>query len=299
LSFFRKAKQTLERGNFDFIFADCEKAGFYAYLLSKQFGIPYVYSSHNVEFQRYLSMGRTNTLRYLLVPYIYVVESLACRRASLTVSISDSDAAVLDRWVRSDRIKVLPCAFDEDILNPFYEEIETERPVILMVANFRYGANQEAARRVVRQVVPEVAREYPECLFRFVGAGFPPDLRNDHIEVAGFVDDLKAEYQRAALVIAPIEFGGGVKIKVIEALATGKYLLTTEKGMEGIDYSDLCNVKVAQSADFGRHICEIIQQRPPKTDANWNLVSDKFGTRKSLNFLLVMIDQALDSGLMD
>ena len=204
-----------------------------------------MYNSHNVEYQRYISLAKTNLLRYLFVPYVYIVERLACKHAALTVAISSPDADTLSRWGAADKIAVLPCAFDEAQINPFGDSKSVDPPVVLMVGNFGYGANRESVRTTVKEMVPPVVSAYADVIFRFVGREFPEDVRRDNVEAAGFVDDLNAEYSRASVIIAPIAIGGGVKIKVIEALASGKHLITTKKGMEGIEYEGLSNVIVA------------------------------------------------------
>ncbi|KPK36127.1 MAG: hypothetical protein AMJ65_16650 [Phycisphaerae bacterium SG8_4] len=291
--FFAVANRVLRNGDHDFIFADCEKAGLYAYLLSKKCGLPFIYNSHNVEYQRYISMANTNVLRYVFVPYVYAIERLACSNAALTISISQSDASVLQKWSGPSKIRVLPCAFDEESINPFYDERPAARPVVLMVGNFSYGANRSSAYRVAREIVPAVVHRQPDVNFRFVGGGFPEDIQHANIQAAGFVSDLKSEYEKASVIIAPIEIGGGVKIKVVEALASGKFLVTTEKGMEGIDYAGLRNVVVTPIDTFAEHISQALTRRPSKTEDNWSTISERFGTRKALDKLVDSIDGLL------
>lgn len=289
----RSAARVLRDHDCDFVFADFEKAGAYAYLLSRRFGVPYVYNTHNVEYERYINVARTNRLRYALVPYMYAVEWLACRGADLTLAISESDAAVFGRWIRPSDLMVLPCAFDEDVINPFYDEPVSERPVVLMVGNYCNAGNRDAAFSVVEKILPAVVRARPDVTFRFVGLDFPPELERANVDIAGFVDDLIREYGQATLIIAPIEIGGGIKIKVIEALASGKYLLTTEKGMEGIDYSGMQNVDVIPTERFPDYIVAALNEPRPKTEANWTLVSTGFGSRRALEELCRRIDRLL------
>ena len=79
-SLYRAAAEEIQRRRIDFIFADFEKSGLYAYLLHRRFRIPYVYNTHNVEFLRYWDFARTNAARYPFVPYLYFAERIAARR---------------------------------------------------------------------------------------------------------------------------------------------------------------------------------------------------------------------------
>lgn len=291
--FFKQADRACRETKPDFIFADNEKAGLYAYLLSKRYGLPYVYNSHNVEYQKYASLGRTQWRRSVLVPYIYILERLACEKALLTVAISEHDASAFRRWVGDDKVVTHPCAFDERSINPFYEPIETERPIVLMVGNFSYSANREAAYATCRDIVPEVSARRPEVLFRFVGRDFPTDIKADNIESTGFVDDLLQEYAKASVIMAPIDAGGGIKIKVIEGLASGKYLLTTEQGVQGIEHVGLQNLRVSSHESFSADLVDALDAKPEKTEANWKHISSRYGLG-SLGKLMSRIETELE-----
>jgi glycosyltransferase involved in cell wall biosynthesis len=286
----RAAGDVLRHATVDFIFADFEKAGWYAYLLSKKFRLPYVYSSHNVEFLRYLDIAGQNYVRYPLVPYMYFLEKIACRNALFTVAISELDAQTFRRWVDPSKVLVMPCAFDETVINPDYEELPSEEPVVLMVGNYRNAGNRDGAYAVYESIIPAVVSRHPNVRFRCVGRDFPRDIRHPNIEVAGFVDDLMAEYAKATVVIAPISMGGGIKIKVVEALASGQMLITTEKGMEGINSEGLENLRVAPVDQFSRHIIDAIETRPRKAWSNWEQIKCGYGVHRQLYDLMGRMD---------
>jgi polysaccharide biosynthesis protein PslH len=290
---YRVAAAVLREHEIDFVFADFEKSGWYARLLSRKFGVPYIYSSHNVEYLRYIDVGKTNKIRYLLAPYMYLLEKRACMGAIATVAISDLDAGTFRKWVPPEKLVVMPCAFDEAAINPWYEETRTDPPIILMVGNYRNAGNLDGAYIAFRKILPEVLKQRPDVVFRFIGKDFPKEISHPNVESAGFVADLMREYAKAAVVIAPIMIGGGIKIKVIEALASGKPLVTTEKGMEGIDGSNLENLVICQVEQFAEKIVEFLKTSPPKTSANWSRISASYGTRSQLAELSDRIDRHL------
>lgn len=285
-SFWRRARQVFESLRFDVIFADFEKAGLYALGLTRIRKVPWVYSSHNVEYRRYMDFGKTDWKRYLFVPYLYLVERLCCRSATMTVSISESDARSFRHWVAADRVSVLPCAFDEQALNPHYPWRPSDPPIVLLVGNYRNAGNRQAALHVFRYVVEPVVREVPDVVFRFVGGGLPQEIRHPNIQVAGYVEDLFEEYRHASVTIAPIEVGAGVKIKVVEGLATGIHTIATPKAMEGIESAGLENLEVVELSGFPRAIVRALTGRPVKTDRNWAFVASRFGCGSAMTTLV-------------
>jgi glycosyltransferase involved in cell wall biosynthesis len=287
----RAARKTLERRPVQFIFADFEKAGFYAYLLSRRSGTPYIYNSHNVEYLRYLDVAPRNPLRYAFVPYIYLLERVACKKSRFTVAISEPDSKSFLRWTSPDRVVVAPCTFDEDSIHGEYEDAITERPVVLMVGNYRNAGNRDGAYTLVEEVVPKVVERYPGIVFRCIGRDFPEELNHPNVEAPGFVDDLLAEYAKATVVVAPISMGGGIKIKVIEGLASGKYVVATEKAMEGIRSEELSNLEIVPLEQFPRAIIEAVEQRPTKTDRNWRVLAEGYGIKTQLRRLADRIER--------
>jgi glycosyltransferase involved in cell wall biosynthesis len=292
---FRTAAEVLRRHQIDFLFAEFEKAGGYAWRLSRRFGTPFFYASHNVEFLRSLDLARDAPLRLAFVPWLYFLERQACQGALATFAISEGDAKVFRRWAPEGSVSVLPLAFDEEVFHPFYEEEASGPPVVLMVGNFGYAATREAAYAVRDRILPAVVARHPQTLFRFVGEGLPEDIRHPRLQAAGFVEDLAAEYRRATVVIAPITSGGGIKVKVVEALAMGRFLVTTPKALEGIGTEGLTHLAVADLDGFAEAVSTALKRRPGRTTANWERVSSRFGARSQGAVLLERIEAALGS----
>lgn len=290
---YRLANKLLSRSKIDFIFADFEKAGWYASMLARKFGVPYIYNTHNVEYQRYISVAKTNPLRYAFVPYIYLIERTACRNALFTVTISEPDAQAFRRWNSHEKVFVLPAAFDESVINPHYSDKHSDVPIVLMVGNYRNAGNRAAAYAMFQDIIPKVLKRHSDTLFRFIGKGFPADIKHPNVQAAGFVDDLRSEYALATVIVAPITMGGGIKIKVVEALASGKFLVTTEKGIEGIDPAGFRNVCITDIEGFADAVSEAIQDTPPKTLNNWDTIASRFGIHGALLKLATHIESAI------
>jgi glycosyltransferase involved in cell wall biosynthesis len=75
------------------------------------------------------------------------------------------------------------------------------------------------------------------------------DLKHDGVEVEGFVADVRPAYERATLVIAPLIASAGTNIKIMEAMAMGKAIVSTEAGIHGIELERGKDVMVAETAE--------------------------------------------------
>lgn len=290
----RAANAAISAAPIEGVFADSEKAGAYAYLLARRHGLRYFYNAHNVEYQRQLSLAKLGDLRRLLLaPYVYLAERVACAGSELTIAISESDASTLRRWQSADHVVVMPAAFDDSVFHPHYQDEPTPRPIILMVGNFRYPANREGALYICISVLPRVLERTPNALFRFVGTGFPEEVRHPNLQAPGFVPDLLPEYRRAAAVVVPICRGGGIKIKAIEAMACGRHVVATPAALEGITHNDMEFVHVGEINEFPDLLHVALNHPQRRTTANWAWIQREFGTRMQFTALKDMMDERL------
>jgi glycosyltransferase involved in cell wall biosynthesis len=111
---------------------------------------------------------------------------------------------------------------------------------LLFVAGFAHPPNVDAAVWLCREVLPALRQEHPDLTLWLVGSNPSAEvlgLASQAVRVTGHVSDveLAIHYQRARVVVAPLRFGGGVKGKVVEALAHGCPVVTTSVGYQGHD----------------------------------------------------------------
>jgi hypothetical protein len=272
---FRRANRLLQSVSFAALLVDYGLAAIYGRFFARRYGIPMVYSSHNVEYQKYLEQSKTDLRRGLLAPYVYWAERAACRAAKLVVAISESDRTEYAKWIAPGKIEVVPQGFDSELCNPFYPPPPISPPVVVFVGNFRLEHNREAARLIVKEILPEVTRARPDVKFQLIGAEPPVDLAAPNVDYTGFVDDLGPYLRRANLVIAPMPFGFGMSTKIVSALAFGKTVLTTPQGAGAISrkYRQL----VISSLDrFASRIVDLLATRPPVDAQDFAAVCDEF-----------------------
>ena len=108
-------------------------------------------------------------------------------------------------------------------------------------------------------MLPRVQARLPGARFTMVGVRPGEAVRRLHngndVVVAGSVPDLEPYYRRAPLVVVPMRLGGGTRIKVLEALAHGKALVTTSIGAEGLSLARGEALEIADGADAFADAC--------------------------------------------
>jgi len=113
------------------------------------------------------------------------------------------------------------------------------RPTFVCLGNLVLPHNADGVRWFLASCMPELTHRLPEARVRIIGRGAPQDLldlaaRFPQVSVEGYVEDLDAELANAAALLAPMRFGSGIKIKIVEALARGLPVITTRVGAHGI-----------------------------------------------------------------
>jgi polysaccharide biosynthesis protein PslH len=98
--------------------------------------------------------------------------------------------------------------------------------------------NIDAVIHFVQDIWPRIAAAHPNARFKIIGGRPPPSLlalAGPRVELTGFVSDLRPYLAAAAAVVVPLRLGGGTRLKIVEAMAMGKAIVSTNLGAEGID----------------------------------------------------------------
>ena len=113
-----------------------------------------------------------------------------------------------------------------------------ERPnSIVFVGGFRHPPNVDAALWLADEIMPLIVRQHPGAQLTIVGADVPDSVRaraSGAIEVVGRVDDVEPYVASAAVVVAPVRAGGGMRLKVLQAMAAARPVVTTTRGAAGV-----------------------------------------------------------------
>lgn len=228
-----------------------------------------VLDSHNVEYDNFRRMaeGSVNPFR----KFYYWLESRKFYREEIKVAsdqdavlvTSRRDAVLLDADVPQIPKYIIPNGVD---LKYFEPESKSPEPYsMVFVGMMKYLPNEDAMMFFLDEVLPRVIEEIPEAKIYIVGSN-PGDAllsrQNKHIEVTGFVDDVRPFINRASVYVVPLRMGGGTRLKILEAMAMEKPIVTTSIGCEGLGLQDKETAMIDDKAeDFAESVIELLRNR--------------------------------------
>ena len=206
-------------------------------------GCATVLSLHNIGEVQYRRMHRM--ARGVTGKAGALLKSLAMRgweaswagRFDRVLAVSDADRQHLLGRDASLRVRVVPNGVDthKRQLLPSAEGSHD----LLFAANMAYPPNAEALVYFIDRVFPLVRRQFRGATFTAVGMGITPEMRavgaRDGIIIAGPVNKIEPFYRQAAICVVPLLAGSGTRLKILEAMALGRPVVSTTVGCEGLD----------------------------------------------------------------
>jgi glycosyltransferase involved in cell wall biosynthesis len=177
-------------------------------------------------------------LLLLQVPRLMLAEIQATRLATATFVCSEADRRYLARFTRTAHIQTVP----NGVNFPPLDDGDASEPLVLFVGSMAHRPNAEAVDSLVQEIWPAVRAQVPAARLVVIGrcreltASYR--LAEQSVTFTGFVDDLESWYRRARVVCCPIHHGAGTRVKIIEAAAHAKAIVSTRLGAEGLNFED-------------------------------------------------------------
>ncbi|HUN07083.1 MAG TPA: glycosyltransferase [Aggregatilineales bacterium] len=226
---------------FDIVHADQLNMG--------QYALPFpsgrkVLDLHNALWVLYKRMSEaqafTNPMKYLLMrdwPLLKRYEAEMCRRFDAVTAVSEEDKAALIEAGAPSAMTVIPIAVDLD--SQPYIERQPKGPHIIHIGTMYWPANINAINWFLDAIYPLIKARLPEVRCTLIGARPPESIierakADPSLTVTGYVDDPLPYLQDASMMIVPLKAGGGMRVKILNALAQGIPMVTTTVGCEGI-----------------------------------------------------------------
>lgn len=262
--------------------------------------VPVVLFEHNVEYLiwKRLSELESSPLRRALFEVEWRKlrrrEADACRRADLTIAVSEDDRRRLVDLAPGSRITAVPTGVDTSY---FVQNGYTPRPTQLVFSgSMDWHPNEDAVLYFADAILPRIRAEVPGASLTVVGRNPSARLREvaDRcgIEVTGTVDDVRPSIGEAAVYVVPLRAGGGTRLKIFEALAMSKPVVSTTLGAEGLalepgrhyvpadDPGDFADAVVALLRDpERRRMIGQAGRRLVETRYSWKTVAREFEER--------------------
>jgi glycosyltransferase involved in cell wall biosynthesis len=237
LRFSRYADELISQGDYDLVQVEWVEAA----ILIKKRGTPLVLDAHDVMAKPFAraaasKSGFAGIISSLLAWGVKAVELRIMRRFDRIITLSEFDRKYLKGLWPAAPVTAIPIPAGLDITERDYKR---KPGTILFLASYKYRpVNVAAALWFYREVFPRIKISVPDARFVIAGYGPPPELTalaaDPQIEVPGFVDDLDRCHKEAAVFVAPILTGGGIIVKLLDALAAGTPTVATTFGNEGV-----------------------------------------------------------------
>jgi polysaccharide biosynthesis protein PslH len=220
--------------------------------------VPTILREHNVEYkiwERHAEHTK-NALEHMYVsfvaPRVKAYEARVALQFNRCITVSEADARHLRSVAPMARIDVIPFGVDMQYFVP--DESVPEDPYsMVLTGGFAWQPKQHNLRALLTEVFPKIKARLPKATLTVVGKGAPDDLRSlarkvPGVTLTGAVPDVRPYLLKAALALNYVESGGGIALKVLEAMAMRKAVLSNSLGCEGIKVQHGESVFLADSA---------------------------------------------------
>ena len=176
-------------------------------------------------------------------------ERRAMEQVQAVVVFTDRDRRALEALGAGTPVITVPLGMSlpDEPLDP----VGSDPPGVVFVGSFGHPANTDAALWLGRELFPPVRAAVPRTRLTIVGPEPPAEVRalaDERVEVTGEVPEVRPYLDAAAVVAAPIRIGGGMRVKVLEALAAGKAVVATPLAVEGLDLEDEEQLRIVADA---------------------------------------------------
>lgn len=261
-----RLRRLLEEKPFDLVHFEWTP---YAHFRDEIGGLPNLVMAHNIESQIWSRRARqTRTL--FEAPYFDLqarkmkrFERHAMRQADCVAAVTDLDARQATSWGARQTVLV-ENGVDLDAFVPA-PEAPGEAQELLFLGSLDWYPNLDAVEYLIAEILPFIRASHPEVRLRIVGRRCPPELAKriaqcPGVDLVGEVADVRPHLARAAVVLVPLRVGGGSRIKILEALAVGKAVVSTTIGAEGLAAAHGVHLLLADSPEeFAQRTMEVLK----------------------------------------
>lgn len=242
-------------GSSEFDLVHCDSISLVPAIM-KVSSLPRMLTEHNMEaliWQRYAE-NQKNPFKSWYVKLqqrrVYSFERLACRMCDSVIAVSEEDRRHLQQQFGVTNVTVVPNGVDTKYFVPSTSILETNS--LVFTGSMDWRPNQDAIRYFYDNIWPLIVHSKPDVKMYLVGR-MPPSwmqslaAEDSRVIVTGTVDDVRPYIARAAVYIVPLRIGGGSRLKILEAMAMKKPIVSTTVGAEGLGLENLKHILLADS----------------------------------------------------
>jgi glycosyltransferase involved in cell wall biosynthesis len=264
--FAQKLAAVLAGQKFDLIIAETIYAMRYIDVIRKNTTAKVALRAHNVEYliwQR-LYKEEINPLKKLylklLAERLKTFELEHLNKADLLLPVSNADMQQFKAHDCTIPWHVAPIGYDLNLPDP--DELKEENAVAF-IGSLDWMPNREGVEWFIKEVWLKVVEQVPDAKFYLAGRNFPEDIKRLNVQgliVVGEVDDARKFVGSKAISVVPLFAGSGMRVKIIEAMALGRAVISTTIGAEGINYTHGADILIADNAHgFAAAVVKILR----------------------------------------
>ena len=231
-----------------------------------------ILDEHNAVWQVFerLQKGTRNPISHWVLAreaqVIRRIEGEACRRAQVVLAVSEEDQQAL-RVVAGESvpIEVVPITVDAAQFQTLWEARNPQPDRLLTIGTMFWLPNSEGVMWWLREGYEQLRSLSPDLTYDIVGARPPRALyalaeQHAGVHVHGYVPDAKPFWTQATALAVPLLSGGGVRVKILEAMAMGVPVISTTIGCEGLDVRNGEHLLVADTPQAFANACAKVLQ---------------------------------------
>ncbi len=237
-----------------------------------------IFDDHNAEYvlqQRAFETDVRQPRRWVAALYSLIqwkklrrYEAMICRLADGVVAVSEADKSALQQLVPGLNVTIVPNGVDIEFYNDQFSMTKSQLDIghcsLVFTGKMDFRPNVDAVLWFCHEVLPLIREQMPDVHFYIVGQSPHRHILRlaDHpaVTITGYVDDVRSYIARASAYVVPLRIGGGTRLKVLEAMAMGKSIVSTSLGCEG--FEELVPGQHLSSADtpegFAQRVIELL-----------------------------------------
>jgi sugar transferase (PEP-CTERM/EpsH1 system associated) len=240
-----KVRQLVSTMDFDIVQIEHAHMAMYLEILPQNMRCKSLLMLHNFTFQQYSRSFQVE--RRWNIKIRSLLNSIAMRhwepryaeRFERCTTVSENDRYLLLQANPRLRIDVIPNGVDIQKYQPLPAEVTS--PTLLFIGNMGYPPCVDAVMYFCQEIFPQIQRTVSGVELWIVGRNPRSEvvkLNGDRVHVTGQVEDVIPYYRKGAVCVVPLRAGGGTRLKILEAMALGRPVVSTTIGCEGLDVID-------------------------------------------------------------
>ncbi|UCE65287.1 MAG: glycosyltransferase, partial [Candidatus Zixiibacteriota bacterium] len=250
--------------------------------------IPRVLNHQNVE-SSLLRRRAANEKNMIAKLYLYLqarklrnYEKRVLNKFEMNLAVSENDKDLFMQMAPNSIFEVIPNGTDTRYFRPTDGSVSRE---LIFVGGLNWYPNRDAMIHFCEDIYPVIKREIPDVKMNIIGQCPPSKLRrymdgDVSLRIHGFVKDIRSHISRSAVFVVPIRVGGGTRLKILDAFACGKAVVSTSIGCEGIDVTPGENILIGDSPEeFASQVMRVMKDDGLRTRLEKNarkLVVEKY-----------------------